>query len=202
MQEIGRPRGGVALLALALMGLIGCATGKEDKNFTSGDREADLRGAASVENSKKTKGNGEKIVEKKATLYERLGGEPRIRLIVDDFVKRALEDPRVNWARKGESTGGILRRDRSVEWSATPENVTRLKEHLVQFISLASGGPTRYDGQPIKTTHRDMQISKAEFDAAIGDLKATLDKFDVPDETQKDLLAIFESTRSEIVPKK
>jgi hemoglobin len=44
-----------------------------------------------------------------------------------------------------------------------------------------------------------MHISNAEFDAAIGDLKASLDKLRIPNKEQKELLAIVESTRPEIV---
>ena len=47
-----------------------------------------------------------------------------------------------------------------------------------------------------------MQISKAEFDATIGDLKASLDKLNIPSDVQKDLLSIFESTRQQIVPER
>ena len=38
-----------------------------------------------------------------------------------------------------------------------------------------------------------------EFDAVIGDLKASLDKLRIPDKEQKELLAIVESTRPLIV---
>ena len=44
-----------------------------------------------------------------------------------------------------------------------------------------------------------MQISNPEFDAVVGDIKATLDKLQIPNEEQKELLAIIESTRPEIV---
>ena len=195
------------LLALCVASGIGCAfTQKEDEFFTSGNPEADRRGSGKVSDKKtdsaKTAAKGKTPIEERATLYQRLGGEERIRLIVDDFVKRVLEDPRVNFSRKGVTKGGLFRRDRSVEWNPTAQNVQRLKDHFVQFISLAAGGPAQYSGQPIKRAHADMQITKAEFDATIGDLKATLDKLDVPSDVQKDLLAIFESTRPQIVPEK
>ena len=44
-----------------------------------------------------------------------------------------------------------------------------------------------------------MAITNAEFDAAVGDLKATLDKVGIADQEQKELLAIIESTRVQIV---
>jgi len=44
-----------------------------------------------------------------------------------------------------------------------------------------------------------MRIANAEFDAVVGDLKASLDKLQIPNKEQKELLAIIESTRPQIV---
>jgi len=110
-----------------------------------------------------------------------------------------MNDPRVNWARKGVKRGGFsLKRGQSVEWEATPEKVNGLKYHMVQFLSLATGGPTKYEGREMKEVHSGMNISNAEFDAAVGDLKATLDKIGVGTPEQKELLAIIESTRQQV----
>jgi hemoglobin len=185
------------LSALALGFAIGCASGGR-RDVVSGSAAADERAEEIVVENGKKKGN-EKPGQQ--TVYERLGGEEGIQRIVDDFVNRALEDPRVNWSRKGVVKGGLLRRDRPVEWAATDETVARMKKHFVQFISVASGGPTEYTGKPIKPTHADMQITDAEFAATIGDLKASLDHLQVPAPLQKDLIAIFESARPLIVVK-
>jgi hemoglobin len=84
-------------------------------------------------------------------------------------------------------------------WNATSENIEALKKHLVQFLALATGGPPQYDGKEMKLTHAGMKISNPEFDAAIGDLKASLDKLQIPNKEQKELMAIVESTRPQIV---
>jgi hemoglobin len=47
-----------------------------------------------------------------------------------------------------------------------------------------------------------MKISNSEFDAAVGDMKATLDHLRVPTEEQKELLAIIETTREQIAEKR
>jgi hemoglobin len=70
---------------------------------------------------------------------------------------------------------------------------------MIQFLTLATGGPAHYEGKEIQATHSDMKISNPEFDAALGDLKASLDKLQVPNKEQKELLAIIESTRPQIV---
>jgi hemoglobin len=51
----------------------------------------------------------------------------------------------------------------------------------------------------MKAVHAGMRIGNPEFDAAIGDLKASLDKLRIPDKEQKELLAVIESTRPQIV---
>jgi hemoglobin len=70
---------------------------------------------------------------------------------------------------------------------------------MVQFLSLATGGPAQYDGKEIKPAHAGMRIGNPEFDAAVGDLKASLDRLKTPNKEQKELLAILESTRPQIV---
>ena len=105
----------------------------------------------------------------------------------------------MNLERKGAKKVGIFSRKDSVVWTANPQSVATLKKHLVQFLSLATGGPAQYDGKDMKSTHAGMGISNPEFDAVIGDLKASLDKLQIATQEQKELLAIIESTRPQIV---
>jgi hemoglobin len=74
-----------------------------------------------------------------------------------------------------------------------------MKKHIAQFIANATGGPPLYQGKEMKATHADMHVTNAEFDAAVGDLKASLDNLKVPTEEQKELLAVIETTRPQIV---
>jgi len=208
--------------AVALVLLTGCGGGttgrKQQEFFTSGSREADQRAAQRMAKSEQLSGSGEGSgergvkkakpasgdpqgaqVETKLALFERLGGESGIAAIVDDFLPRAMQDPRVNWQRQGMKRGGLFRRGSTNAWDASSEAVARLKTHLVQFLALATGGPARYDGKEMKSTHSGMAIGNPEFDAVVGDLKASLDKLQVPNKEQKELLAIIESTRPQIV---
>ncbi|MEO6184247.1 MAG: group 1 truncated hemoglobin [Verrucomicrobiota bacterium] len=216
------------LLSAAFISSFGCGSAKQKtKNtdfFTSGSREADQRASqrmardeqlagsgegAGEKNSKKAKSGDDKSaggtnqaaqVEGKLALFDRLGGEEGIAKIVDDFLPRAMQDPRVNWQRKGVKRGGFsFQRGQSVSWSATPANIAQLKKHFVQFFALATGGPSHYEGKDVKSAHAAMHISNAEFEAAVGDLKASLDKLQIPNKEQKELLAVAESTRPQIV---
>jgi hemoglobin len=218
----------VAVLAVGVCAAVaGCGAGKGKEQstdfFTSGNREADqraeqrmaktnqLRGESGESGGEKTTakvkpsddGAGNNVVKKaeaEKSLYDRLGGQETLTAIVDDFMARVLADPRVNWERKGITYGGYgFNRNKSVAWDPTEYNVGQMKKHLVQFLSLSTGGPTFYDGLDMKAAHANKHITNAEFDASVGDLKASLDKLQVPNKEQKELLAIIESTRPQVV---
>lgn len=196
--------------------------------FTSGSREADQRASQRMAQAEQLAGSGESGGEKgvkkaktkeaapgtvapgatnqaaqatgKLALYNRLGGNPGISNIVADFTLRVLNDPRVNWTRQGVTQGGFsFHHNKSEAWKATPQNVEVLKKHMVEFLALATGGPAKYTGRQLEPVHANMHITNPEFDAVIGDLKASLDALKVPNTEQKELLAIVESTRPEIV---
>ena len=200
--------------------------------FTSGSREADQRASQKMAQTEQLsgagEGSGEKGVKKaqiakseaqdagntattnkpaqateKLALFERLGGEVGVSNIVADFTPRVMNDPRVNWNREGIKWGGIsIHSGKSATWNPSPQNIELLRTHLTEFLALATGGPSHYTGGQLESVHANMHISNPEFDAAIGDLKASLDKLKIPNLEQKELLAIVESTRPEIVTKR
>ena len=197
---------------LSIMRLIACGTivlglscgqdsEKDTDFFTSGSREADQRAEEQVARAQQLRGEGSGDEgESKASLFERIGGEQGINAIVEDFVQRAMADPRVNWSREGVRHGGVLGvRRKSSTWNADAQRVDQLKKHMAQFLALATGGPVQYDGRGMREVHRNMKITNAEFDAAMGDLRATLENLGVPIQEQKELLAVVESTRPQIV---
>ncbi len=195
--------------------------------FTSGSNQADQRAAQQMAKAEQLsdsgQGAGEAGVKKakpaapnaqanggqtnqpaqatgKLTLFAQLGGEAGISNIVVDFLPRVMQDPRVNWDRKGVVQGGFsLHRNRSVAWNPTPQHVALLQKHMIEFLTLATGGPPHYTGAEMRTAHASLHITNPEFDAAMGDLKESLDKFKIPNTQQKDLLAVVETTRPEIV---
>jgi hemoglobin len=195
------------ILFIAPILFCGCSDNeKQNKDFyTSGSNEADQRADQRMAQAEQLKGEGETTgnavhSNDKKSLYDRLGGQEGLALIADDFVNRAMADPRVNFTRKDVKQGGLsIHRDRSMEWNPTPEDIKTLKLHLAQFLALASGGPSKYEGKPMKESHASMHITNAEFDATVGDLKATLDKMQIANTEQKELLAIVETTRAQIV---
>jgi hemoglobin len=217
------------LLLIAAMASAGCHSKakKQDKEFfTSGSRDADQRASQRMAKAEQLAGSGEGTGEKgvkkatksppdsafspvtntaaqtqgKLALFDRLGGEQGVTRIVEDFTPRLLQDPRVNWSRNALKRSGLFSRAGSSNtWTNNAQNVAILKKHMVQFLTLATGGPAHYDGKDMKSSHGNMHITNPEFDAAVGDIKASLDNLQVPNKEQKELLAIIESTRPEIV---
>jgi truncated hemoglobin YjbI len=197
-------RCGFGALLVGSLALGGCGGGqtKQQDFFTSGSHAADQRAEQRIAKSDQLRGKHAGDEEPvKQSLYQRLGGEQGIKQIVGDFVSRALADPQVNWERKGIKSG-ILWRRHSEEWSASGANIDKLKLHIEQFFALKTGGPTVYQGRDMKEVHAGMKVTNPEFDAAVGDLKATLDKLRVGQTEQKELLAIVESTRPQVVEKR
>jgi len=201
--------GVLALILVAACGA-GCGSGQaqEDRGFhTSGNRDADQRAEQRIARDEQLKGKSAQTAaapagplqlggEKTKTLYERLGGEDGIAKLVSDFVDRALADPRVNWKRMGVTRGGIgFKRNVSVEWKPNDQDIKIMKAHIVQFLALATGGPAKYEGKGLQQAHAGLHITNAEFDASIGDFKASLDKFSIATQEQKEVLAILESVR-------
>jgi len=108
---------------------------------------------------------------------------------VDEWVARILNDPRVNFMRKGASA----------QWVPTDSNILKLEAGLVQFLCAASGGPRKYEGRDMKSLHQGMKISGGEFDAMKKDLKETLKMLKVGEKEQKELLKVIEAARKDIV---
>ncbi len=116
------------------------------------------------------------------SLYDRLGGKTAITAVVDDFVGRVAADTRIN----GKFANA---------------NIPRLKSMLVDQICQASGGPCTYTGRDMKSTHAGMGVSSGDFDALVGDLVATLNKFNVPEREKNELLGALGPMKGDIVEK-
>lgn len=119
-------------------------------------------------------------MQKEASLYDRLGGKPAITAVVDDFIGNVAADKRINARFAGA-------------------NIPRLKQMLVDQICAASGGPCTYTGRDMLSAHRGMNISEGEFNALVGDLVKSLDKFKVPEKEKGELLSALGGMKSDIV---
>ena len=119
------------------------------------------------------------------TLFERLGGSTGIAAIVEDIVAAHMENP------------AIAARFRP--YLETPEKLDRAKGHLRTFLEAGSGGAQAYTGRSMLDTHRGMNISEAEYMAALDDILTVLRRHGIDEQTQKDMLAIAYSLKGEIM---
>ncbi len=179
-------------IMIAAVAVQGCGGSGDTQVSSSGSPEADQRADLRV-------GSQDGRGQDARTLYERLGGEPTVTAIVDDLAARTIADPRVNFERKDVRSGMLSGRVKP--WDPSPEHVEEFKRHMVEFITLAAGGPAEYTGRDMHTVHKGMKITNNEFDAMVGDLKTSMDRVGVKTREKRDLLAVIETTRKEIVEK-
>ena len=119
------------------------------------------------------------------SLFQRLGGSSGIQSLVADIVAMHMENPVISV--------------RFRPYLETPDKLALTKQHLCAFLEAGSGGSTQYSGRNMRDAHRGMNISEAEYMAAIDDILAALRKHDVDEQTQKDVLAIAYSLKGDIL---
>jgi len=120
------------------------------------------------------------------TLYERLGGVYAIAAVIDDFINRVMDDPRVNANSKVDEAHHRVSR-------------AGFKYLVTEMVCWATGGPQRYTGRSMFDSHAHLEITESEWQAFLDDLNQTFNAFQVPETERRELLAIVESTKSDIV---
>jgi hemoglobin len=125
------------------------------------------------------------IARETESLYQRLGRSDGITALVDDIVAAHMVNPAIQ--------------ARFLPYASDPQRLSVIKQHLCRFLEAGSGGPSRYTGRSMPDTHRGMNISEAEYMAAIDDILAVLRKHAIDEQTQKDVLAIAYSLKGDIL---
>ncbi len=120
------------------------------------------------------------------TLYDRLGGVYSIATVVDDLIDRVMADAKLN-------------ANPLVEEAHHRVPPAGFKYLVTEMVCWAAGGPQKYSGKPMAESHQHLKITGKEWDAFVDDVRQTLNKFNVPAQEQGELVAIVNSTRSDIV---
>ncbi|MBM3908342.1 MAG: group 1 truncated hemoglobin [Gemmatimonadetes bacterium] len=118
-----------------------------------------------------------------ASLYVRLGGYDAVAAVTDDILARELKDPVVMPFFKGLETADLQ----------------RIRQHLVDQLCAAAGGPCFYPGKDMKTTHAEMEITPAVWNTFVGHILESLDAFKIHGRERNELVAIVNSLRKDIV---
>lgn len=105
-------------------------------------------------------------------LYQAFGEQQGLRTLMDDFVKRLKADARI----------GDQFRD---------TNADALAQSLTLQLCQLSGGPCTYKGADMKTAHRNMDITKAHFNALVEVLQDSMNARGIPFTRQNQMLALL-----------
>ena len=122
----------------------------------------------------------------KKSLYQRLGGYDAVAAVSDDFLDRLGKSKRLGRFVVGMSV----------------DSKKKLRQHLVDFLCNATGGPCLYMGRDMKTVHTGLGIDEADWKDGVDALVATLDKFKVPETEKKEVLGAVSGLKKDIVEKK
>lgn len=113
------------------------------------------------------------------SIYDRVGGQEAIEVVVEDFYVRVLADAELS----GFFTG---------------TNMSRLKGKQVEFFAAALGGPQPYTGAPMKQVHQGRGITMHHFSLVAGHLADALTAAGVPSTTVTEILGAIAPLAPEI----
>lgn len=120
------------------------------------------------------------------SLYERLGGEYPIAVVVDAFIDLLL-------------VNDVLNANPAIREARDRVPAPGLKYHVTALVCQATGGPCTYTGRGMKEAHAHLNITEREWQAMLADLRRVLTNFGVPEREQQELFAIVEGTKADIV---
>ena len=143
----------------------------------------DVTNKGDTTTAKATPGKAAPAAKGDTSLYMRLGEKAAITAVVNEFIDRVAADARIK--HRFFNT-----------------DLPRLKTLLVELVCMATGGPCKYSGQDMETSHAGMELVDEEFVALVEDLAGALDKFKVPDREKSELLGALGPMQPQIVTPK
>jgi hemoglobin len=114
------------------------------------------------------------------TLYESIGGEPRVRAVLQSLYDKLFADPMVGFLFAGKDKAHIV-------------------EQQLVFTCAFLGGPQRYTGKPLPEAHASLPLLAGHFDRRHRLLEQTLAEENVPPEVARVWLRIDESLRPSVL---
>lgn len=112
--------------------------------------------------------------------YERVGGQPAIREVVERFYARVLDD---------EELAPYF----------VDADIAQVKRHQVLLLSQVLGGPAGYDGRDLGEAHRGLGITSDHYDKVVGYLVAVLTELGADDELLEAAGAVVGGVKADIV---
>jgi hemoglobin len=114
------------------------------------------------------------------TLFAQIGGEPKLRATIDTMVEVMLVDKRINF-------------------TFAETDLAKFKGLLYDQICELTGGPCKYTGRDMKTSHEKINSTNEMFNALAEDLYIAFEKHGVPYRVQNKVMALLAPMQPQIV---
>ena len=121
-------------------------------------------------------------VRAEETLYAQIGGEPKLRATIDTMVEVMLVDPRINF-------------------TFANTDLAKFKGLLYDQICELTGGPCKYTGRDMASSHEKINSTNGMFNALAEDLYIAFEKNGVPYRLQNRVMALLAPMQPDIVKK-
>lgn len=115
-------------------------------------------------------------------LFQAWGGKPGIESVVQDFVGRLKDDPRI---------GHFFAKT----------DLDNLRTQLASQFCQVAGGPCRYEGAAMGPVHEGLNIRKADFHALVEVLQQSMQARGIPFAAQNGMLARLAPMHRDIIEK-
>ena len=125
------------------------------------------------------------MLDPEKSLYLRLGGYDAIAAFVDDLLPRLTSDSQIGVYWKGKCKDS-MQKDRQL---------------VVDFLCAATGGPVKYLGRDMKTSHEGLGISQSDWDVFVQHTIASLNDLGVAEKEKNDFLAAAAGLHGDVVEK-
>jgi hemoglobin len=120
------------------------------------------------------------VAQASPTLFERIGGEARLRAVVDEFTNIVLADERINF-------------------TFAEADIGKFKRLLYEQLCELTQGPCKYTGRDMYEAHRKLNINNAHFNALAEDLYIAFDHEHVPYRVQNKVMAMLAPMQKDCV---
>jgi hemoglobin len=114
------------------------------------------------------------------TLYERIGGEAKLKAAMDEFAAIILADDRINFTFAGA-------------------DMPKFKRLLFEQLCQLTQGPCKYSGRDMRAAHAKLNINNAQFNALAEDLYIAFDRVHVPYRLQNKVVALLAPMQRDVV---
>lgn len=114
------------------------------------------------------------------TLYQKLGGDKKVELIVDNFIEE-------------------IQFDKKIFQYFLETDVDRFREKLIEHICVIADGNCQYTGDPMQKVHEGMNITETDFNTTVDLLINAMTNADVPHPVQNQLLQRLAKLRHEML---